>query len=126
MEIEFIARYPKEFSKEEQEDIDAQAKALMLCNGELSINEARKKVTEDDEAWQYGPWVLEMDDISDFNMVDKEHTRVIKKNGMSLVFKINYEYFKGIKLMSTGKLALNYLQFPAPMQPIPIKRSKKQ
>lgn len=125
MEIEFIARYPKEFTKEELKDIDNQAKELMLFDSDLTLAEARKKVTSDDkDQYQYGPWVLDMNEVTDYNMVDADHTRVVKTNGMSLVLKISYDYFKTIKYMTTGLLPLNFMQFPAPPE-MKIRRSKK-
>lgn len=115
MEVEFTARFPKEFTKEEQKDIDDQAKALMLFDGDLTLQNARNKILEDDnQAYQYGPWVLNMDDVADYNLVDKDHVRVIKKNGVVIILAIDYDHFKTIKYMVTGSLPMHYSQYPVP------------
>lgn len=126
MEVEFIARFPKELTKAEQNDIDDQAKALMLFDGDLTLQNARSKVMEySDSLFQYGPWTLEMNDISDFTMVDKEHTRIIKNNGMSIVFLIPYPNFKMIKQFTTGKMTANHLDFMMPIIQEPKTKKKK-
>lgn len=118
MEVEFIARFPKELTKEQKQDLNDQAKLLMLVDGDLNMRDALNKVQEDDdEIYQYGPWSLEMNDITDYTMVDAEHTRIIKHNGMSMVFLIPYVQFKMIKQFTTGRMCANYLDFMMPPMP---------
>ncbi len=125
MEVEFICRFPKDITPEEQKDIDAQAKVLMHCDSDLTLAEARKKVTEDEpEQYSYGPWTIDMADIQHFNQVDKDHVRVITHNGMSIVFKIPYDQFKAIKIISTGKLVQSFLEFMSPMPPLKPKKTR--
>jgi hypothetical protein len=130
MKIEFLCRYGKVLPKETQDTLDAHARSLTVIDntGELTFERAKAKIIDEDGIYEYGAWVMDLDDVSDFNYVDPEHTCVLKRNGLLLILKIDYQHFKMIYSLTTGKVIAPFTEFmELPEIPKPkIKKNDKK
>lgn len=96
--IEVFCRYRKQPSDLTDED-KAYLNAQRIIHGTDSIED----IEAEDEKYEYGGMVLDMNDIKAFNGVDKVHTCLRFYEGDSFVIKAPYESFKQLYEELTGK-----------------------
>lgn len=108
MIIQLLCRYPRELNKKELELVEEELQVKSVINDNFDKEEERIKAIENlgFSKYEYGPFVLNLKDISNFNSVDEQHTCVRLYGGIAYVFKIGFEDFKELYQVCTG----NYIQ----------------
>lgn len=112
MVVEYICRKGKSVPKTKQKGLDAQLEAARIIQGD-SFNPMmeREKLIDREGKWEYGLWSLEMNNVLDFTVEDKDHTRVIEHGGLVLILKIPYHIFSNIYILTTGKHIMKASEF---------------
>ena len=87
--IEVQCRYKKLLGQGSQED-KAYLESLRIVQNKDSIDDVE---VDDEERFEYGPMVLDTNDIRAFNMVDRNHTCLRVYEGDAFVIKIPYPVF---------------------------------
>lgn len=106
MKMEFSCRQNKTLSPDRMLTLDDEVNAMRLVDrtGNFDPEKAKAKIIEEDGEFIYVPWVLDMMDVADFNAIDEQHTRVFKYSNLILILHINFNDFKAIYQLTTGRL----------------------
>lgn len=104
MVIELQCRYNKPISSDSKREFDERMNTQRMIDGENFNEEVfREKYFQDQEdQYEYGPYVFSLKDIVSFNRIDEEHIAVRFFNNSLCVFRISHESFKQLYQEITG------------------------
>lgn len=95
--IELLCRYNKESGDEIAKSIELELDTQAIIQGDKFNREVEKeKLIKSSNAFDYGPMMFNLKDVSGANHVDKRHTHITFYTMPGRTFKINYEQFKAL------------------------------
>jgi hypothetical protein len=121
--VKFLCRYAKDSTDKASKAIEDELKVQEIIQGDKFDKEAEfAKLMTDKGNWDYGPMAINLKDIMIANQVDDEHTCVRFYNGVTYVFKVNFDMYEALYQALIGQIVHD---FTAPENQTPYKHGAR-
>lgn len=107
--VKLLCRYSKDVDDEATEEINNELYIISVNKGDkFNENEERAKLVKEKKAYDYGPMVFNLRDVSKFNHIDNNHTHIrFYGEPMGYTFKINHMQFEVLYQSLLGGMMIN-------------------
>lgn len=97
MLLELLCRFNKGLTQEQIEEIKDRLETNRLIGGDnFDADEMYKKLAKEYMQYEYDVMTVHINDIRNFNPVDKEHVCIRFEDGGSFVYRITYDEFQEV------------------------------